>query len=280
MGRLAGKVAIVTGGGSGIGKASVLLFAAEGASVVVADLNVEAGQDVARLASESGSRCVFQRADVSQEQDVIAMIDRAMSEFGRLDVLFNNAGVPPTRGPVTEITVEEWDKTQAICLRGVFLGIKHAVAPMRQVGGGSIISTASLGGLQGYEGKHDYCAAKAGVVNLTRSAAIELARDMIRVNCIAPGGVSTPMFLNRIRSSDKAAADQVLSAIQPLPIATQPEDIAQAALFLASDASRSITGHPLVVDGGAYAGVATSTDPSLPHRVFMSAAAEPTARQL
>jgi NAD(P)-dependent dehydrogenase (short-subunit alcohol dehydrogenase family) len=253
MSRLENKVAVITGAASGMGKAAAILFAREGAHVVLADLNVTGGEETAQLASAAGRRCVFQRTDVSQEDDVKALIARAQSEFGRLDITFNNAGIGGAVGSLELITVEDWDRTQAVCLRGVFLGIKHSIAPMRAAGGGAIVSTASIAGIDGYPNLHAYCAAKAGVLNLTRSASIEYAADNIRINAIAPGGVSTPIVYGGL-GGDKATADQWLAKAQPLPMAGQPEDIAEAALFLASNAARFITGHTLVVDGGATAG--------------------------
>jgi NAD(P)-dependent dehydrogenase (short-subunit alcohol dehydrogenase family) len=261
MGQLSGKVAIITGAASGMGRAAALLFAREGANVVLADLNLAGGETAAAEAAAAGAaggggRCVFQRTDVSAEAEIEVLVGRALGEFGALDVMFNNAGIGGAVGPLEFVSVEDWDRTQAVCLRGVFLGIKHAIAPMRAAGGGSIISTASIAGIDGYPGLHAYCAAKAGVVNLTRSAAIDLACDMIRVNCIAPGGVSTPILYGGggVFGGSKETADAALIHAQPLPIAGQPEDIAEAALFLASDAARFITGHTLVVDGGATAG--------------------------
>jgi NAD(P)-dependent dehydrogenase (short-subunit alcohol dehydrogenase family) len=253
MSRLEGKVAVITGSASGMGKAAAILFAREGAQVVLADLNVTGGEEAAQLASAAGRRCVFQRTDVSVEDEVQALIGRAQSEFGRLDITFNNAGIGGAVGSLELIEVEDWDRTQAVCLRGVFLGMKHSIAPMRAAGGGAIISTASIAGIDGYPNLHAYCAAKAGVLNLTRSASIEFAADKIRINAIAPGGVSTPIVYGGL-GGNKAAADEWLVKAQPLPMAGQPEDIAEAALFLASDAARFITGHTLVVDGGATAG--------------------------
>jgi NAD(P)-dependent dehydrogenase (short-subunit alcohol dehydrogenase family) len=253
MGQLDGKVAVITGAASGMGKAAARLFSSEGANVVLADLNTKGGEESAKLASEAGRECVFQRADVSQEADVAAMVARAVKEFGKLDIIFNNAGIGGATGPLELIDVDDWDKSQAVLLRGVFLGIKHAIAPMRAQGGGAIVSTASVAGFDGFPGLHAYCAAKAGVVNLTRSAAIELAADKIRVNCIAPGGVNTPI-LGGASHYDKQAQDAALERMQPLPRAGQPEDIAQAALWLASEAARFVTGHCLVVDGGLTAG--------------------------
>jgi NAD(P)-dependent dehydrogenase (short-subunit alcohol dehydrogenase family) len=253
MNELEGKVAIITGGASGMGRATTLLFARAGAHVVIADLNVDGGEEVAKLASESGNEAVFQRTDVSVEADVATLVQRATKAFGRLDVMFNNAGIGGAVGPLEEIAVDDWDRTQAVCLRGVFLGIKHAVGPIRAAGGGAIISTASIAGIQGYPNLHAYSAAKAGVVNLTRSAALEFARDRIRVNCIAPGGISTPILYG-FSGNDKASVDAMLTMAQPYPRAGQPEDIANAALFLASDRAQFITGQTLVVDGGAVAG--------------------------
>jgi NAD(P)-dependent dehydrogenase (short-subunit alcohol dehydrogenase family) len=249
---LSGKVAVITGAASGMGHAAAVLFAQHGAHVVLADLNVKGGEAAAAEASAAGPACVFQRTDVSQEADVKAMIDRAVSEFGKLDILFNNAGIGGAVGPLEHIAVDDWDRTQAVCLRGVFLGIKHAIGPMRAAGGGAIVSTASTAGIDGYSGLHAYCAAKAGVVNLTRSAALQLARDFIRVNAIAPGGVSTPIVWGG--TANRETVEGFLVNAQPLPLIGQPLDIANAALFLSSEAARFITGHTLVVDGGATAG--------------------------
>jgi NAD(P)-dependent dehydrogenase (short-subunit alcohol dehydrogenase family) len=249
MGQLSGKVAIITGAASGMGKATALLFAREGANVVLADLNVGGGEEAAKLASEAGPRCVFQRTDVSSEAEVAAMVARAVSEFGRLDVTFNNAGVGGAVGSLEAVTLEDWDRTQSICLRGIFLGIKHSVAAMRATGGGSIISTASIAAFHAFPQLHAYGAAKAGVINLTRSTAIEFAKDFIRVNCISPGNILTPMVYGVIPAS-AAEIDQQFAKSQPIPRAGQADDIANAALFLASDGSSFVTGHNLVVDGG------------------------------
>lgn len=252
MYELTGKVAVITGAASGMGRAAAILFARQGANVVLADLNVKGGEEAAAEASGAGPRCVFQRTDVSQEADVQAMIGRAVSEFGKLDILFNNAGIGGAVGPLEDIAVDDWDRTQAVCLRGVFLGMKHAIPAMRANGKGAIVSTASIAGIDGYSGLHAYCAAKAGVVNLTRSAALQLARDFIRVNCIAPGGVSTPIVWNG--TANRETVEGFLVNAQPLPQVGVPDDIAQAALFLCSDEAGFITGHTLVVDGGATAG--------------------------
>ena len=249
MGRLNGKVAIITGASSGMGRATALRFAGEGAKIVIADLNKDGGEAAVRDCRENGSDAVFVKADVSAEADVKGAVERALKEFGRLDVIYNNAGLGGAVGPLENITVENWDRTMAILLRGVFLGIKHSIAAMRKSGGGSIISTASIAGIQGYAGIHPYSAAKAAVINLTRSAATELAKDKIRVNCICPGGINTPLIYNGVAGGENAAA-RFLSKMQPMPREGRPDDIANMALFLASDESEWITGAAMVVDGG------------------------------
>ncbi len=219
MGALEKKVAIITGGASGMGKAASILFAREGANVVLADLNVKDGEAVAKLATESGNRCVFQRTDVSNEDDIKALIACAVSNFGGLDIMFNNAGIGGAVGPLEDISVEDWDRTQAVCLRGVFLGIKHSVAPMRARGGGAIVSTASIAGVWGYPGLHAYCAAKAGVVNLTRSAALEFAADGIR-RFRAPANRTTsprPRSISRAMRQASSPATPWSSTAAPSP---------------------------------------------------------------
>lgn len=259
MGRVDGKVAVITGAASGMGRATAVRFAGEGAAVVIADLNEEGGAAAVRECKENGGRAVFQKTDVTSEASVKAMVERAVKEFGRLDITFNNAGLGGALGSIEHITVEDWDRTQAVLLRGVFLGIKHSIPEMRKVGGGSIISTASVAGLAGGNGPHSYSAAKAGVVNLTRSAALEVAKDKIRVNCICPGGINTPIF--NIISSDRATIEQLLAKVHPIQRAGHPEDIANMALFLASDESEWITGTAMVVDGGLMAGRNIFADP-------------------
>jgi NAD(P)-dependent dehydrogenase (short-subunit alcohol dehydrogenase family) len=253
MGRLENKVAVITGGASGIGAATVKRFCAEGAAVVIADLNQAGGGELVDAVTAAGGRATFQRTDVSVEADVHAAMQRAVAAYGRLDVVFNNAGLGGAIGALEETSVEDWDRTQAVLLRGVFLGIKHAIPHLRAAGGGSIISTASVAGLRGGAGPHSYSAAKAGVVNLTRTASLELGRDHIRVNCICPGGIHTPLLTSRFPGGSEALTP-LMAMLQPLPRPGYPEDIAAMALFLASDESGFVTGAAMVVDGGFTAG--------------------------
>lgn len=248
-GKLAGKVAVITGGGNGIGRATVLRFLQEGAQVVIADFNEATGQETLALAHEAGhaGRVRFVRTDVVDEAQVEAVIELARHEFGRLDCIFNNAGVAGAFGPITHIGADDWDYTFAVLVRGVFFGIKYAARVMKAQGqGGSIINTASVAGLSGGDGPQAYSAAKAAVINLSRAVAIELAPDKIRVNTICPGGILTPL----LHRGNPEPVQAVLEKAQPWPEAGQPHDIAAAATFLASEDARFVTGTALVVDGG------------------------------
>ena len=257
MPRLAGKVALITGGASGIGEATVRLFVAEGAAVTIVDIQDDRGR---RLAAELGNRTAYVHADVSREADVSGAIAETVKRFGRLDCLFNNAGYGGVTGSIEEIPVAGFDETIGVLLRGVFLGMKHAAPVMKRQGGGSIISTASVAGLRTGLGPHVYSAAKAAVIHLTRTAAMELGEAGIRVNCICPGGIATPIFGKGLGMSAEQADDIVplmkglLEQMQPIKRSGAPDDIAQAALFLASDEAGFVNGHALVVDGGLIGG--------------------------
>jgi NAD(P)-dependent dehydrogenase (short-subunit alcohol dehydrogenase family) len=253
MRKLEGKVAVITGAASGMGRGTAIRFASEGASVVIADLNQAGGESVVRECKENGGNAIFQKTDVSSEEQIKAAIDRTVSEFGRLDVTFNNAGLGGALGPLEQITSADWDRTFAILLRSVFFGIKHSVPAMRKAGGGSIISTASVAGLRGGAGPIVYSVAKAGVVHLTKCAAIDYGREHIRVNAICPGGINTPL-VSGLMPGGEAATAQFLKTIQPIPRAGTPDDIAGMALYLASDDSEWVTGTTMVVDGGLMAG--------------------------
>jgi NAD(P)-dependent dehydrogenase (short-subunit alcohol dehydrogenase family) len=251
-GRLEGKVAVVTGGTSGMGLGTVERFLADGASVVVADLNTGRGDELIEACGQRGEqdRVRFTRTDVSVEDDVAALVSMAIEAFGRLDVMFNNAGIGGAFGPITEIDVDAWDETFDIDVRSVFLGIKHAARVMIQAGtGGSIINTASVAGLNAGGGPLAYSAAKAAVASLSQSAALELAPFRIRVNAICPGVIYTPLM----HQGDEASADEWRAQLQPWPDRGLPEHIAGAALWLASEDSVFVTGQNIVVDGGLLA---------------------------
>jgi NAD(P)-dependent dehydrogenase (short-subunit alcohol dehydrogenase family) len=250
MGRLDGKVAVITGAASGMGRSTAARFAGEGASVVVADLNIEGGEAAVRECKENGGNAVFQLTDVTSEEAIKAAIARAVAEYGRLDIMFNNAGLAGALGAIEETTSENWDRTFAILLRAVFVGIKFSIPEMRKAGGGSIISIA---GLRGGAGPLAYSVAKAGVIHLTKCAAIELGKERIRVNCICPGGINTPLIHKHIPGGEPVAR-QLLDHIQPIPRAGTGDDIAGMALYLASDDSQWVTGTAMVVDGGLMAG--------------------------
>ncbi|HEY5680851.1 MAG TPA: SDR family oxidoreductase [Pseudomonadales bacterium] len=247
--QLKGQVAVVTGGASGMGRDTVLRFLAEGARVVIADFNARTGQAVLEEARAAGfgESTRFVRTDVAREADVEAMCGLAVEAFGRLDVVFNNAGVGGAIGPLTETTVESWDYTMDVLAKGVFLGIKHAARIMREQGeGGAIINTASIAGLSGDAGPMIYSAAKAAVISLTKSAAVELAPDRIRVNAICPGFIATPLADGGRRDETR----ERFATSQPWPEHGDGTHIAGAAVFLAGADSRFVTGEALVVDGG------------------------------
>lgn len=232
-----------------MGLATVLGFLEEGARVVIADFNAETGNLAVDEAAARGhaDNVVFIRTDVANEADIQAMIQYALDQFGRLDVLFNNAGVGGAIGPLTETTVDDWDYTFDVLAKGVFLGIKHGARVMRAQGdGGSIINTASIAALSGDAGPLVYSAAKAAVVSLSKSAAVELAPDRIRVNAICPGFIATPLA----DGGNPEATKKSFAASQPWPDYGRGEHIAGAALFLASGDSEFVTGEAIVVDGG------------------------------
>lgn len=257
MGRLSGKVAVVTGGASGIGRSTVELFVREGAAVVIGDLQDDKGE---RLVEELGAKAAYRRTDVGEEPDVEALVAHAVSRFGRLDCMFNNAGFAGVSGSITDIPADAFDATMRVLLRGVFLGIKHAARVMREQRSGSIISTASVAGVDTSFGPHVYDTAKAAVIHLTKSVAKELGDSNIRVNCICPGFIATPIFAKSHGLASQVADQTVepvkewLAQVQPIPRAGVPEDIAHAALWLAGDESTFVSGHALVVDGALLAG--------------------------
>lgn len=264
MGRLQGKVAIVTGGASGIGESAAKLFAAEGARVVIADMQDDNGRRVEAALGASG---LYVRTDVSRSADVEAMVRQAVARFGRLDILFNNAGVVVVGPTIIDLSEAQFDRMIAINLKGVWLGMKHALPEMIKGGGGAIVNTASTSGLMGYVGQSGYGSSKGGVISLTRHCAVEFAVKGVRVNCICPGATVTPMaFQNRPGQSEEKVRERNAKT-NPLLRTGMPEDVARTALFLASDDAAHVTGQIIAVDGGltasAYRGPAPETGSKL-----------------
>jgi NAD(P)-dependent dehydrogenase (short-subunit alcohol dehydrogenase family) len=246
-----GRVALVTGGGSGIGQAAALEFAERGASVVVADLAVEGGEETVQAIRASGGEAVFVQTDVSLAADVNATVEQTISAYGRLDCAFNNAGIEGTMAPTAECTEENWDRTIAVNLKGVWLCMRYEIPHMLERGSGAIVNCASIAGLVGFPNLPAYCASKGGIVQLTRAAALEYAQAGIRVNALCPGVIHTPM-VDRITAGDPEAETQ-FTAMEPVGRMGTPEEMAHAAVWLCSDDASFVTGHPLVADGGIVA---------------------------
>ncbi|HAK56808.1 MAG TPA: short-chain dehydrogenase [Acidobacteria bacterium] len=252
--KLDGKVALITGGNSGIGSATAALLAKEGATVVLTGRNQARGDQIAQAITEAGGRAIFLRADVRVADDCRQVIEQTLERFGRIDVLFNNAGVYHPR-TVPECTEQEWDETIDSSLKGAFLMSKYALPSMIERGSGSIIHTSSGWGIQGGDHAAAYCAAKGGLVVMAKAMAIDHGPDGIRVNCVCPGDVDTPMLPDDAGRRGMAWDDYVAGASdRPLGRIGTTEEIARAVLFLASDDSSFITGEALVVDGGGIAG--------------------------
>jgi meso-butanediol dehydrogenase/(S,S)-butanediol dehydrogenase/diacetyl reductase len=248
--RLAGKAAVITGAGVGIGRATALLFAKEGASVAVTDLNPTTGQETVALIEAAGGRAFFVQADVSQPESVEEMLRQTQANFGRIDVLFNNAGIVK-QGRVEDSSVEDWNAQIATTLTSVFLGCKYAIPIMRAQGGGVLINMASVAGMMGIVNRAVYSAAKGGVIGLTRAIALDHAGEGIRCVYLSPATIETPSLTDRINNSpDPAEARKSFEARQPVGRLGRPDDVAYAALYLASDESTFLTGSGITVDGG------------------------------
>jgi NAD(P)-dependent dehydrogenase (short-subunit alcohol dehydrogenase family) len=247
-----GKVVLVTGGGSGIGRATALKLAQEGAKVMIADYVQEGGERTVKIITEAGGKASFVPADVSVAKQVEAMVAKTVQTYGRLDCAFNNAGIEGTfvHGTV-KCSEENFDRTIAINLKGVWLCMKYEIPQMLKHGGGSIVNTASVAGLVGAPAAPAYHASKHGVVGLTRTAALEYASKNIRVNCVCPGVIRTPMVERVIDKGD--ITEQQFVADEPVGRMGRPEEIAEGVVWLLSDAASFVTGHPMVIDGGMVA---------------------------
>ncbi|HET7520496.1 MAG TPA: glucose 1-dehydrogenase [Candidatus Limnocylindria bacterium] len=248
--RLQDKVAVITGAGSGMGRVAAQMFAAEGASVVVAEFDQRAGDETVRMVTEAGGRATFVQADVSREDDARRMVEAAVSAYGRLDVLYNNAGVMPEADhSVIDTDVAVWDQVMAVNLRGVFLGCKHAIPQMLEQGSGSIINVSSFVALLGCSVPQDaYTASKGAVLSLTRSLAVQFAGRGVRSNAICPGPIETPLLMDWLLKDEEAK--RIRLARNPTGRFGKPEEIVNVAIYLASDESRWTNGAALVIDGG------------------------------
>ena len=244
-GLVEGKVALVTGGGSGIGRQACLVFAREGAQVVVCDVAVEGGQETVGQIEQAGGQATFIRADVAQAAEVEAVVAKTVETYGRLDCAYNNAGIAGRTARVADDSEQNWERILAINLKGVWLCLKYEIAHMLTQGGGAIVNTASDAGLIGLRRAGAYVASKHGVVGLTKTAALEYAKANIRVNAVCPGPIDTPM----LREASERVIDAMATA-QPNGRLGQPREIAEAAVWLCSDAASFVTGHPMPVDGG------------------------------
>jgi NAD(P)-dependent dehydrogenase (short-subunit alcohol dehydrogenase family) len=246
---LSGKVAFITGGANGIGRAAALAFAREGANVVVADVSEQENKETARLIEEKGGRALAVRCDVMRTEDVKAALDKAVETFGRLDFAFNNAAIEPRKpAPTADYDLEDWERIIAIDLRGVFLCMKHEIPLMLKNGGGAIVNTSSGAGVIGIKGSPAYTAAKHGVIGLTRATALDYAAQNIRVNVVCPGYIDTPMMA-RFTGGTAEGRARVISE-EPIGRMGRPEEIANAVVWLCSDAAGFFIGSAVVIDGG------------------------------
>jgi NAD(P)-dependent dehydrogenase (short-subunit alcohol dehydrogenase family) len=247
-GSFAGKVAFVTGAANGIGRAAALAFAREGVSVVVADLSEQGSQQTARTIEEAGGRALAVKCDVSRDNDVKAALEKTVETFGRLDFAFNNAGVEQPITPAADLTEEEWDRIVDINLRSVFLCMKREIPLMLKQGAGVIVNTSSGAGVKGIAGQAAYCAAKFGIIGLTKAAALDYAKSNIRVNAVCPGIIETPM-MDRFSGGTPGGREKVI-AQEPIGRMGKPEEIADAVVWLCSEPAAFVVGHAMVVDGG------------------------------
>jgi NAD(P)-dependent dehydrogenase (short-subunit alcohol dehydrogenase family) len=245
---LSGKVAIVTGGTSGIGRATAIAYAQQGAKVVVAGRRVEEGQETVQLIKAAGGEAFFTQTDVTQEVDVKTMVDRTVSVFGRLDIAFNNAGMHGENAVLTEQTDDEYDRMMTANVKGVWLCMKYEIAQMMQQGSGAIVNTSSILGVVAMAGVPLYTASKYAVQGLTKATALQYAKAGIRINAVGPGAIATDMFEAATGGQDEAKA--YMAGLHPMGRIGQPSEVANAVLWLSSDAASFVTGETLMVDGG------------------------------
>jgi NAD(P)-dependent dehydrogenase (short-subunit alcohol dehydrogenase family) len=246
---LKGKVALVTGASSGLGRASALTFAREGAKIVVADIDAKGGKETVQMIEKAGGEALFVKTDVSKEDEVEAMVNKAVQTYGRLDCVHNDVGIEELPTPFTERTEEQWNRVLDVNLKGSFLCMKHEIKYMVNQGGGAIVNTSSIFGLTGSPGLAAYTASKHGIIGLTKAAAAEFGRAGIRVNCVCPGGMRGTAMYNRIVAANPEIPDMVREA-NPMGRDGEPEEVAEAVVWLCSDAASYVNGHAMSIDGG------------------------------
>jgi len=251
-GQFQGKVALVTGGSSGMGQAAALAFAREGSRVIIADRDIDGGEETVRMIRQGGGEATFVKADVSVADEVEAMVKRTVEVYGRLDCAFNDAGIPGRRLGTADCTEEDWDRTMSVNLRGMWLCLKYEIPRMLEQGGGAIVNMSSVVGLMGSPDDIDYNVSKTGIVGLTKSAALEYARAGIRVNAVCPGMIATPMT-EPVDESDELSWEERAKREVPMGRRGKPEEVAEAVVWLCSDAASYITGITMPVDGGILA---------------------------